>query len=355
MESKMTIEQKMKLQPFSDGLPAKIFTLTNQLGSSITIMDIGATWISCKIQMLDTQREVLLGVDSMEKNARQKAYFGATVGRYANRIKLGKFEIAGNSFQTQTNQAGNSLHGGPEGFNKRRWRVRQQEKDKITFSLFSQDGDQGFPGNLSVNVSYHFNDNNEVSIEYSATIDKCCPVNLTNHAYFNLMGDDSKHNCLAHHLQINADHYLPNDRTGIPLGNFNAVQGSSFDFIKEKMIKDDFLSDSQQQDQLGYDHSFILNDGYQDGEKAALTLTAADRSLQLQVKTTKPALQVYTGNYLQGNPGRGSKIYDNHAGVALETQFLPDAPNNLQWPQPSPFLKPEQTYQSITRYCFTVL
>lgn len=351
----MTIEHKMKSQPFHDGLPAKVFTLTNKLGSSITVMDIGATWISCKIKMKDTLREVLLGVDSIEKNITQEAYLGATVGRYANRIKLGKFEIDGEIFQTITNQAGNSLHGGPEGFDKRRWKVLQQEQSKITFSLLSQDGDQGFPGNLTVNVSYHFNDENEVAIEYSATIDKCCPVNLTNHAYFNLMGDEAELDCLAHHLQINADYYLPNDHCGIPLGHLQAVEGNSFDFIKEKKIKDDFLSDLQQRDQLGYDHSFILNDGYQDGKKAALTLTAADRSLQLQVKTTKPALQVYTGNYLQGNPGRGSYIYDNHAGVALETQFLPNSPNNLQWPQPSPFLKPEQTYQSVTRYCFTVL
>lgn len=351
----MHIEQEMKLQPFSDGLPAKIFTLTNQQGSSISVMDIGATWLSCKIQMQDELREVLLGVDSMQKHLTQGVYLGATVGRYANRIKQGKFEINGQPFQISINQAGNALHGGLEGFDKRRWQVVQKAQNKITFSLISKDGDQGFPGNLSVMVSYHFNDQNEVAIEYSGITDKTCPVSLTNHAYFNLLGAEKGENCLTHLLQINADSYLPSDDKGIPLGALQSVQASSFDFRREKSIKQDFLSDAQQQTQSGYDHSFLLNDDYQDGKNVALTLTAPDHSLKLYVSTSKPAVHVYTGNFLEGTTGRELKKYDNNAGIALETQYLPDSPNNAQWPQPCCYLQPDQTYQSITCYRFNPL
>ena len=351
----MYSEQEMNSQPFSDGLPEKIFTLTNKHGSSISIMDVGATWLSCQIQMQDELREVLLGVDSMAKHLSQEVYLGATVGRYANRIKEGKFEFNGQSFQTSINQTGNTLHGGIEGFDKRRWKVIQQENDKITFSLCSEDGDQGFPGNLIVSVSYHFNDQNEVAIEYNATVDKPCPVNLTNHAYFNLMGDEAQESCLTHFLKINADRYLPTDDKGIPQGDLESVHGSSFDFRKHKVINQDFLSEEQQQNKSGYDHSFLLNEEYPNEKKVALTLTAPDMSLQLQVCTNKPAIHVYTGNFLQGTPGRGKYVYENNAGIALETQYLPDSPNNLLWPQPTPFLQPGQTYQSITQYCFNVL
>ena len=351
----MYSEQEMKLQPFSDGQPEKIFTLTNIHGSSISIMDVGATWLSCKIQMQDELREVLLGIDSMAKHLKQDVYLGATVGRYANRIKDGKFEFDGQCFQTSINQTGNTLHGGIEGFDKRRWQVVHLEKDKITFSLNSEDGDQGFPGNLAMTVSYQFNNNNEVAIEYNATVDKPCPVNLTNHAYFNLMGDEAQESCLTHFLKINADQYLPTDEKGIPYGDLAPVFASGFDFRKHKVINQDFLSETQQQNKSGYDHSFLLNEEYPTDKKVALTLTAPDMSLQLQVSTNKPAIHVYTGNFLQGTPGRGDYIYENHSGIALETQFLPDSPNHLDWPQPTPFLQPGQTYQSITQYCFNVL
>jgi len=351
----MYSEQEMKSQPFSDGLDANIFTLTNKQGSSITVMDIGATWLSCKIQMQGELREVLLGVDSMDKHLKQQVYLGATVGRYANRIKGGQFDVNGQTFHTSINQLNNTLHGGIKGFDKCRWQVVKQEQNKISFSLLSKNGDQGFPGNLSVEVSYHFNDQNEVSIEYIANTDKTCPVNLTNHAYFNLLGAEKGQDCLSHLLRIEADRYVPNDMQGIPLGNFPSVQNSSFDFLQEKAIKQDFLSDLQQKNQSGYDHSFLINDDYQDAQKVMLALTAPDRSLQLNVSTNKPALHLYTGNFLQGTPGRGSENYGCNAGVALETQYLPDAPNNLHWPQPSPYLQPLQTYQSITRYCFCVL
>ena len=347
----MQLAEQMQQTPFSDGLNANIFTLTNKQGSSISLMDVGATWLSCKIQMKTELREVLLGVNTMQKHIEQQAYLGATVGRYANRIKAGQFEIAGQGFQTSINQAGNSLHGGIEGFDKRRWTVKEQHVDKITFSLFSKDGDQGFPGNLTVQVSYTFDDNNEVSISYSAQTDKTTPVNLTNHAYFNLMGAESGIDCLSHQLQINAMQYLPSQKDGIPLGDFKSVINSSFDFLQGKNIKQDFLVDKQQLQQAGYDHSFLLN---KDLTKTALTLTAPDNSLQLLVSTNKPSVHIYSGNFLEGCPGRQALAYKNYAGIALETQFAPDSPNNPQWPQTSVCLQPHQNYQSTTRYQFNV-
>lgn len=352
----MSIEQKMQLTPFSDGVLANIFTLTNRHGSSISIMDIGATWLSCQIQMKGELREVLLGVDSMQKHLEQDVYLGGTIGRVANRIKNGRFDIDGQSVQVSTNEANNSLHGGVDGFDKRRWDVAEKLSDKITFSLTSADGDQGFPGLLLASVSYQFNDDNEVCIEYHASVDKTCPVNLTNHAYFNLLGAEQGQDCLSHFLQINAEQYLPSDKAGIPFNDLQPVSGSSFDFRQEKVIEQDFLSDQQQLDKSGYDHSFFLNNTHQDSNKPALTLTAPDRSLQLQVSTNKPALHLYTGNFLAGTPGRSSTIYKTNSGIALETQFLPDSPNHLAWSQGSSvFLLPEQKYQFMTLYAFNVL
>lgn len=351
----MQLTKQMQQTLFSDGLPANIFTLTNKLGSTISLMDIGATWLSCKIQMQGQLREVLLGVNSMQKHLDQQAYLGAIVGRYANRIEAGKFVIDGQQFQTSLNQAGNTLHGGTEGFDKRRWQLTDQLQNKITFSLTSQDGDQGFPGNLTVFVTYQFNDDNEVSIEYRANTDKSCPVNLTNHAYFNLMGAESGTDCLSHQLQIHADQYLPSHASGIPINDFKSVTNSSFDFSKKKTIKQDFLSDEQQNQQAGYDHSFLLNKDVQDGQSTALTLTAPDQSLQLSVSTNKPSIHIYSGNFLDDCPSRQDLAYKNHAGIAIETQFAPNSPNNTQWPQANVYLQPQQTYQSVTRYCFKVL
>jgi len=315
-------------------------------------MDIGATWLSCKIQMQDELREVLLGVDSMKKHLEQTAFLGATIGRYANRIKAGQFVIDGQSFQISRQQSMNMLHGGLEGFDKRRWQVVEQKEDKITFSLSSADGDQGFPGNLLVHVSYQFSDNDEVSIEYYAKTDKTCPVNLTNHSYFNLMGADLGLDCLGHHLQINADQYLPSYSDGIPVGEIQSVQESSFNFLTKKTIEQDFLADKQQQQQAGYDHAFLLNANVQDAQAVALTLTAPDGSLELIMRTDKPSVHVYTGNFLTGCPSRTDTGYQNHAGIALEAQFPPDSPNNMSWLATPVYLHPQEEYRSTTRYAF---
>lgn len=350
----MNISQSMIQTNFHDGQKAKVFTLTNKQGSSISLMDIGATWISCKIQLESEKREVLLGVNSLAKHLKQEAYLGATVGRYANRIAQGKFAIEGQQFQLDKNQGENTLHGGSGAFDKRRWQVLDEKTDQITFQLVSVDGEQGFPGNLTATVSYLFSDDNEVLIEYSASTDKACPVNFTNHAYFNLLGAESGETCLQHSLQINADKYVPTDEFAIPLGHLQSVENTGFDFSTEKVINQDFMLDQDQKLLSGYDHAYLINADKQDGKQVAACLCSPDNALEMQLRTTKPGLQFYTGNFLTNCPSRSEDAYKTNAGVALETQFLPDSPNHPEWPQASCILQAGEMYQSQTSYQFQV-
>lgn len=344
------IHQTMTQEVAFDGRPAKIFTLVNANGMSVSFMDIGATWLSCQVMVEGKAREVLLGVSSMAQHRQQSAYLGATVGRYANRIKSGKFSYQDQEYQLQPNQAGNCLHGGPDGFDKRRWNVELSEPKVLVFSLLSEHGDQGFPGNLMVQVRYELSEDNEVTVRYSGTIDKACPVNLTNHAYFNLMGAEAGHDCLKHQLLINAAYYLPTDDKGIPQEELRSVTNTSFNFAISKTIGQDFMIDEDQKRASGYDHSFLLTDECRDGAVIAARAISPDGKLTLEVATTKPAIQLYTGNFLAGCPNRSGREYSNWAGFALETQFLPDSPNHPEWGQPSCILLPKQSYQHRTVY-----
>ncbi|MCG7588540.1 galactose-1-epimerase [Photobacterium sp. OFAV2-7] len=347
------LKESMTAEAAYDGRPAQVFSLTNAKGMTVTFMDIGATWLSCQVLVEGQSREVLLGVSSMPQHQQQMAYLGATVGRYANRIRAGQFSYQEQDYQLKTNQAGNCLHGGPNGFDQRRWQVELAEPQVLIFSLQSADGDQGFPGNLTTRVRYELTDDNEVTIHYSATVDKPCPVNLTNHAYFNLMGAEAGHDCLAHQLEINAAYYLPTDNRGIPQEGLKPVVNTGFDFTVSKLIGQDYMADEDQKRASGYDHSFLLNDECQGGETVAARATSPDGKLMLEIETTKPAIQLYIGNFLIGCPNRSGSQYANLAGFALETQFLPDSPNHPEWPQPSCILKPEQSYQHSTVYRFS--
>ncbi|MEH6532121.1 MAG: galactose-1-epimerase [Photobacterium frigidiphilum] len=362
-----TLHQSMTQDIAFDGSPTKIFTLTNSNGMSVSFMDIGATWLSCCVDLGETTREVLLGVATMKQHQQQQAYLGATVGRYANRIESGRFVINGETHQVLTNQVGNCLHGGPDSFTHRRWLVEglveelvegvveESREQTIVFTLESPDGDQGFPGKVNASVSYTLTNKNEVVIAYSATTDKACPINLTNHAYFNLLGADSQSDCLGHSLTMNASQYLPSDESGIPVGALKEVQGTSFDFMQSKELKQDFMADHDQQLAAGYDHSFLLETECHLGHATAASVTSPDGKLRLELQTTKPAIQLYTGNYLAGCPNREGGEYVNHAGFALETQFLPDSPNHPEWQQPSCIVQPEQTYEHQTTYRFLVV
>ncbi|MGF1741200.1 galactose-1-epimerase [Vibrio profundum] len=365
-----------------DGKAAQLVKLRNASGLSIVVMDIGATWLSCQLplsyqQPLNGQqplgcdadstsseleyREVLLGVNSMTDFATQQVFLGATVGRYANRIAGGRFFIKGDAYQVDTNQAGNCLHGGADGFDKRRWTIAELSDDKVVMSLHSPDGDQGFPGALEVSVCYQVTADNSVSINYYATTDTATPVNLTNHAYFNLnpSNSNSEQECvLDHTVEINAEQYLPTNEVGIPLDKPVTVSDTSFDFRQPKTLRQELLSDAQQNAAKGYDHSFVLPSQCRpvsDGNEAyAAKVISDDQRVTLTVFTDKPAMQLYSGNWLAGTPNRCGGQYADYAGLALETQFLPDAPNHPEWEQPECILQPDNEYRYHTRYHFTV-
>ena len=328
-----------------DGQPWRITTLRNSNGMVATFMDWGATWLSARVPMHDgSVREALLGCATPSDYLHQTAYLGATVGRYANRIAHAQIQRDGVTHSLSANQGVHQLHGGPEGFNHRRWQIVCQSENEVEYHLDSPDGDQGFPGELMVSLRYHLADDNTLSIHYQATVDQPCPVNLTNHAYFNL---DAVHgDARQHRLQLNADYYLPVDSEGIPSAPLKNVSGTGFDFRQAKVVAQDFLQDHDQQRVKGYDHAFLLNDQQQ----PAAELWSADGQLQLRVFTSAPALQFYSGNYLQGTPAREQDVYNAFQGIALESEFLPDSPNHPEWPQPDCWLQPGESYQSVTRY-----
>ncbi|MGL4723350.1 MAG: galactose-1-epimerase [Scandinavium sp.] len=336
-----------------DGLPFRLLTLRNSAGMVVTLMDWGATLLSARIPLKEgSVREALLGCASPEHYTSQAAFLGASVGRYANRIADSRFQLAGETYQLAPSQAPNQLHGGPEGFDKRRWQVVNQNDTSVLFTLESADGDQGFPGNLRATAQYQLTEDNRIAIEYRATVDKACPVNLTNHVYFNLDGGQS--DVRNHTLSIAADQYLPVDEMGIPRSGLKDVTGTSFDFRKPKQIANEFLSDDDQRKVNGYDHAFLLNAKGELSQPVA-TVWSADNKLELKVFTTAPALQFYSGNFLDGTPSREPQPYAAWQGLALESEFLPDSPNHPEWPQPDCTLLPGEEYVSVTEYQFTSL
>jgi aldose 1-epimerase len=337
-------------QPAPDGQPYRIATLRNGAGMVVTMMDWGATLMSCRVPMKDgTVRDTLLGCETPEDYLKQAAYLGATVGRYANRIANSKLIRGGETISLTANQGEHQLHGGPEGFDKRRWRIVRQNEQEILFTLDSADGDRGFPGNCRVTARYSLTEDNRLSIEFRAAVDKPCPVNLTSHAYFNL--DSAQNDVRQHRLQLFADSYLPVDANGIPHGSLKEVQNTSFDFRQAKTIAEDFLSDEDQQRVKGYDHAFLLR-AKGDKNLPAAHVWSSDNLLQMTVYTSAPALQFYSGNYLDGTPAREQGTYVAYQGLALESEFLPDSPNHPEWPQPDCWLQPGAEYLSVTEYQF---
>ncbi|MGL4206907.1 MAG: galactose-1-epimerase [Aeromonadaceae bacterium] len=330
----------------------RLIRLQNHNGMQLTLMDWGATWLSCLVPLsTGERREVLLGCRQAEHYSQQQVYLGATVGRYANRIAKGHLPYPGGDRQLSTNQAGNTLHGGAVGFDKRRWQIAEQSATHVCFTLISPDGDQGFPGELTLWVSYHLDEANRVRIQMQAKSDALTPVNLTNHAYFNLDGKPAEGqgwDVRQHRLRLKASQMVPTDESGIPLGTLYSVAGTGFDFQQSKRLSQDFLQDPQQQQAKGYDHSYLLESNADD---VAAELVASDESLRLQLSTSLPGLQLYTGNYLAGTPDRQGGHYPDYAGVALEPQFLPDSPHHA-WPQPSCWLAPGQSYQHWIDYRF---
>jgi aldose 1-epimerase len=336
-----------------DGKPINVVSLTNSNGSSATFMDWGATWLSCQVVGREGfRRETLVHCATFSDHLRQKAYLGSTIGRFANRINAGQFVIEGELIQLATNDNGNTLHGGPLGFDNRRWEIDNASEQTVTFSLLSPDGDQGFPGTLRVTATYTLGNDNSVSVSFEASTEALTPVSLTNHAYFNL--DARSGSVLDHSLQIDADCYLPVDRSGIPTGQMSNVDETRFDFRRPRGIG--YQGGVHPTVDGAYDHAYQLNSRADTGERvvelAAVSLWSSDRQLRLDVFTDMPAVQLYTASHLNAEQRATDEPFEQFGGVALETAFLPDAPNRHDSSQPSCFLQPSDRYHSETRFRF---
>jgi aldose 1-epimerase len=349
----------IKETPFgttADGVAVKVYEVSNPSGMKIRLLTRGATLIGVDVPDREGNvADVVFGFDdiaSYESDSNQ--YFGNTTGRCANRIAKGKFSLDGKDYQLAANDGSNALHGGVKrSLDKVVWDATPFEEGAnrgVKFQYSSPDGEEGYPGKLDMTVTFTLTDANEVKIDYSATTDKATPVNLTNHAYFNLGGAGSP-TINDHVLMLNADNYTPVDDTLIPTGEIAKVEGTPLDFRKATRIGDrvDELTDTAA---LGYDHNFVLNQA-KPGEltKAAELYDPASGRL-LTVSTTEPGIQFYGGNFLKGQKGKGGRTYAHRSGCCLETQHFPNAINTPAFP--SVVLKPGETYSHTCMYGFSV-
>ena len=337
------------------GEAVEIYTLRNRRGAEARVMTYGATLVSLKVpDRAGHFEDVLLGFDQLGTYEEDTHYIGQVIGRYANRIAKGRFTLNGVEYKLATNNNGNHLHGGLRGFDKVVWKARPlnaKAGSAIEMTYLSRDGEEGYPGTLTVKVVYTLTEANELRLEYSATTDKDTVVNLTNHAYFNLAGQGNG-DILKHLLTINADRFTPTDAGSIPTGELRAVKGTPFDFRRATAIG---ARIGQDEEQLkfgnGYDHNFVVN-----GRAGALRLAARasepTTGRVMEVWTTQPGVQLYTGNYLEGAAdGKGGKPYRNRYGFCLETQHFPDSPNRPEFP--STVLRKGARFSSTTVYKFS--
>jgi len=353
----MTAQVSFADGPFgktADGTAVEIYELKNSHGLIARVITRGATLQSLLVP--DKQgklADVVLGFDTIagyEGDGNQ--YFGCTTGRVCNRIAKGKFKVGGQEYSVAINNEPNHLHGGlKRSLDKVIWKAERIELKKasaVQFSYTSPDGEEGYPGELKVAVTYILNDKNELIIKYEATTDKATPVNLTNHSYFNLGGEGSE-SVLGHELQVNAEHYTPNDNNLIPTGKIELVKGTALDFTVPHTLVER-IEKLDQTPNIGYDHNFVLDD-----QSGALVLAATLRDPQsgrvMKVSTTEPGIQVYTGNFLKGQKGKGDKVYKHRSAVCLETQHYPDSVNHDNFP--SIILNPGKTFRSTTVFEFS--
>ena len=330
-----------------------LYTLTNKNGMSVSITDYGATITSIRVPDRNGKfDDVVLGFDRFAPYLTMKDYFGATVGRYANRIARGRFTLEKVNYQLAINNPPNALHGGWFGFNRRMWNFEQVDSDvpAVRLTYLSKDGEEGYPGNLFVSVTFSLTDENELRIAYAATTDKTTILNLTNHTYFNLGGAASG-TILNELVTLHADKFTPVDSTLIPTGEIKDVAGTPYDFRQPTApgarLKQ--LDDKPQ----GYDFNYVLNKGYFSDYGLAATVQDPGTGRRMDVYTDQPGLQFYTGNFLTGSyVGREHKRYPQYAGMTLETQHFPDSPNHDNFP--STVLQPGQDFHTTTVYKFSV-
>ncbi|MBB2144914.1 galactose-1-epimerase [Pedobacter sp. LMG 31464] len=334
-----------------DGKALQLYTLKNKNGVSVSITNYGGRVVSILVPNKDNKMvDIALGYDSLKSYYKEgEPFFGALIGRYGNRIGKGKFTLEGKEYQLQINNGPNSLHGGKDGFFSKVWDAKQ-DGQKLELNYLSKDGEAGYPGNLTVKVIYTLTDDNALKIDYTATTDKTTVVNLTNHTYFNLSGEGSP-TILDHELMIAADIYTPVDSTLIPTGKLQPVKSTPFDFTTPKVIGKEIENvDEQLKFGKGYDHNFALVKN--DGKTAVARVKSPVSGVIMEIYTTEPGLQFYSGNFMTGvdKDGKGGKSYPHRSAFCLETQHFPDAPNHANFA--STVLKPGQTYTTSTTYKF---
>jgi aldose 1-epimerase len=353
--SMLNLQSKTAFQTLIDGKNTDLFILRNKNKAEAAFTNYGARIVSLRVpDQSGKLTDVVVGFAGVEAYRQStEPYFGATIGRYGNRIAGGKFKLDGQEYSIFINNTPNALHGGKKGFQDVVWDARQVNDQTLEFSYLSKDMEEGFPGNLQVKVIYSLSDDNELIINYEASTDKKTIVNLTNHAFFNLNGEGSG-NILNHSLQINAAQYTPVDSTLIPLGKIESVAGSPFDFRKAVKIGDRIENNTiQLKYGKGYDHNYVLNPAESGKIKSAAIARGDQSGIVMEVYTQEPGLQFYSGNFMQGkNTFKGGSKDDFRTAFCLETQHFPDSPNQPAFP--ATVLKPGDLYKTSTVYKFSV-
>lgn len=348
-------------QPFDTtetGRLVKLYTLTNANGVELRAMNYGGIILSLRVPDRDgTFDDVVLGYETLAAYVDESPYFGAIVGRYANRIAGGRFTLNGKTYDLATNNGPNHLHGGTVGFDQRVWAARpfvDEHGAGIELSYTSPDGEEGYPGTLDTTVRYTLTDDNQLIVYYEATTTETTPVNLSQHTYFNLAGD-GRRDVLDHRLMLNANRFTPVDATLIPTGALHPVAGTPFDFTSPMPIGARIDADHPQIAYGGgYDHNFVLDRSAAGKDSLALAARVVEPQTGrvMTVHTTEPGVQFYTGNFLDGSlTGQDGAVYDRHYGFCLETQHFPDSPNQSNFP--STILQPGETYRSRTIFTFS--
>jgi len=338
----------------ADGTDIGLFTL-NARGLEVRAIPYGAIIVSIRVpDRRGDLADVVLGFDDLQGYLERSRYFGAVVGRYGNRIANGRFSLDGRTYQLATNNGPNHLHGGVRGFDKVVWRAQADRPEggtRVVFSYTSRDGEEAYPGTLNARVTYEVNERNELSVEYEATTDAPTPVNLTQHTYFNLAGE-GRGDILGHVLALDADQFLPVDETMIPTGELAGVAGTPFDFRRPTPIGAR-INDAHEQLKrgTGYDHSFVVQGA--PGLRRAAHVVEPASGRTLEIVTTEPGVQFYSGNHLSGQAGKAGHTYAARSGFCLETQHYPDSPNHAHFP--STILRPGATYRSKTVFIFGAL
>ncbi len=346
--------KKSDFQSVVNGDSTNLYVLTNANGVEVTLTNYGGRIVSVMVPDRDgNMKDVVLGFDNINDYVNVDNNFGATIGRYGNRIAKGKITVEGVEYQLPLNNFGHTLHGGPEGFDKKVFKAEQINNQAVAFSYLSKDGEANFPGNLDVKVTMTLTDDNAIDLQYEATTDKETVVNLTNHSYFNLSGD-ANNTILNDSLTIYADAFTPVDTTFMTTGEIAPVEGTPMDFRTPTVVgaRINDYDYAQLKNGDGYDHNWVLN-AKGDVKQLAASVYAPATGIQLDVFTDEPGVQVYTGNFLDGTvTGKNGAVYAKRNAICLETQKYPDSPNKADWP--SPYLKPGEKYTSRCIYKFSV-